>query len=159
MRPLKFSQISASSSFFVNTVTLHLDVINVMKALVSWPLQAPSQTPGWTLRRVTKFSHWSPSLASCSRTDCVTGARPRWPQLKFEVQSTQGQREALSTDYVKSGGTTDSRKSDGRGDIYRLCTFLSFNTQTADVWPSVGPAVHLHISCSPLMNGLQHHVP
>lgn len=37
--------------FFVNAVTLHLDVINVMKAFVSWPLGGASQTPGWTLRK------------------------------------------------------------------------------------------------------------
>lgn len=60
----------------------------------------------------------------------------------------------VSADYTKSGDTTDSRKSDGGRDIYRLCTFLSFNTQTADVRPAVDPAMHSHVSCSPLTNYL-----
>lgn len=158
--PLRFSQFSVSSSLKkiekekrkAVTVTL----INVMKAVLSWPLQAASQTPAWTLRRVTTFSHWSPSLASCSPPHSVTGPRPHWLRVKFEVQGTQGR--TVSADYTEPGGTTDSRKSDGGLDIYRLCTFLSFNTQTADVPPAVDPTMHSYISCSPLTNYHQHYV-
>lgn len=78
------------------TVTLHLDVISVMKAVLSWPVQAASQTPVWTLRRVAKFSHWSPSLASCSPPDSVTGPRPPSLRVKFEVQGTQGQSAPIT---------------------------------------------------------------
>lgn len=51
------------------------------------------------------------------------------------VRGTEGQRKSVSGDYTKSGNTTVSNKSDDRRDIYRLCTFLSFDAQTADVRP------------------------
>lgn len=128
MRIHLFSQMSASSSLKKKrkrrktvTATLHLDVINVMKAVLSWALQAASQTPAWTPRRVTKFSHWSPSLASCSPPDSVTGPRPHWPRVKFEVQGTLG-RPAAITPSLAAQQTPESLMADVIFiDFVRLC--------------------------------------
>lgn len=75
------------------------------------------------------------STFACRLHFCNESVRHGIMFTVVKVWGTEGQRESVSGDYTKSGNTTVSNKSDDGHDIYRLCTFLSFDAQTADVHP------------------------